>query len=245
MDEKKQRLDSLLRASGAAAKRETRALVSAGRISINGAPAESAAQYCSPDDAIAVDGRAVAMRPGVVFMMNKPSGFVCVSGAARYPSVFSLLRPEHTSLALFAVGRLDADTEGLLLLTNDGALCRRVARPETNIPKTYLVRLDRPMPPGSAELMRSGIRLENGEICRPAEMTALSERSVLITVTEGKRHEVKRLVRACGPIVASLRRLSIGALELDPSLAPGEYRRLSEDETALLFKQPVSSGKTE
>jgi len=236
MDGKGQRLDSLLRASGAATKRETRALVSAGRISINGAPAESAAQYCSPDDTIDIDGRAVAIRPGVVFMMNKPSGFVCVSGAARYPSVFSLLRPEHTSLALFAVGRLDADTEGLLLLTNDGELCRRIARPEQNIRKTYLVRLDRPMPPDASERLRAGVRLENGELCRPAKIAPVSERSVLITVTEGKRHEVKRLVRACGPLVASLKRVSIGALALDPSLAPGEYRPLSDDEAELLFK---------
>lgn len=230
------RLDSALRGWGFASKRETRALISAGRITVNGIPAGSASMYIKPTDLIAVDGISVRIRPSITLMMNKPAGYVCVSGSSLYPSVFSLLSGDEAGSALFSIGRLDADTEGLLLLTNSGELCEKISRPEREIQKTYYVTLDRPLCPDAEAILSAGVTLNGGAVCRPARIARLSDSSALITVTEGKYHEVKRLVRACGARVAMLRRISIGGLSLDPELAPGQYRLITEGEISKVFE---------
>jgi len=229
------RLDALLRGCGAADKKTVRELVSRGGILINGSPAESAAQRVSDGDEILVDGKPLERRGSITLMLNKPTGYVSVAGESLYPSVLSLLREEDARLALFPVGRLDADTQGLLLLTNDGSLCERIIRPEAGIKKRYLAGLDRPLPDSAEDILKNGAVLPNGTKCLPAELERVGERSVIITVCEGKYHEVKRLVRACGARVGTLKRLSIGGLELDESLAPGQYRALSAEEIAEIF----------
>ncbi|MCF0121050.1 MAG: pseudouridine synthase, partial [Oscillospiraceae bacterium] len=146
-----------------------------------------------------------------------------------------LLRGEDAGLRLFAVGRLDADTEGLLILTNDGGLNERIARPEREVGKTYYAEFDRPLCSDAAELLAQGVILRNGEKCRPAKISFTGEKSAYITVTEGKYHEIKRIANACGAYVAYLKRVSIGGLTLDASLKPGEYRRMTAEETERIF----------
>lgn len=227
------RLDSLIRAWGYASRREVRKLVAEGRISVDGELALDAAMQCGDDCAIAIDGKPLEKRKSLTLMLNKPAGYVCTDDERLYPSVFTLLKDEYKDRALFAVGRLDADTEGLLLLTNDGELCGKIIRPESNINKVYEVSFDRPLIPDAAERLKEGIVLPEGVKCRPAYLEPISEKSARISVCEGKYHEVKRLIRACGAQVAALKRISIGKLVLDAELAPGEYRALSEDEISL------------
>lgn len=229
------RLDALLRAGGVADKRHVRELTAQGRIEINGVRAESSGQRCLESDIITVDGRIIERRDSVTVMLNKPSGYVSVSGESPYPSVLSLLQGEDADIALFPVGRLDADTRGLLLLTNDGSLCERIIRPEAGIKKRYLAGLDRLLPDSAEEILINGAVLPNGTKCLPAQLERVDGRNVIITVCEGKYHEVKRLVRLCGARVSTLERLSIGGLELDVELAPGEYRRLSAEEIEKIF----------
>lgn len=227
------RLDSLIRAWGYASRREVRKLVADGRISVDGEPARDAAMQCGDDCAIAIDGKLLEKRSSLTLMLNKPEGYVCTDDEGLYPSVFTLLKDEYKDRALFAVGRLDADTEGLLLLTNDGELCDKIIRPESNINKVYEVSFDRPLIPDAAERLKEGLVLPEGVKCRPAYLEPISEKSARISVCEGKYHEVKRLIRACGAQVAALKRISIGKLVLDAELAPGEYRALTEDEISL------------
>lgn len=227
------RLDSLIRAWGYASRKEVRELVAAGRVSVDGKTVSDAAMHCNDGCVVAIDGKILEKRASLTLMLNKPAGYVCTADEGLYPSVFSLLDDEHKNKALFAVGRLDADTEGLLLLTNDGELCDRIIRPESKVAKVYEVSFDRPLRPDAAEILREGITLPEGVKCLPAYLEPTGEKSARITVHEGKYHEVKRLIRACGAQVAALKRVSIGKLVLDAELAPGEYRALSKDEISL------------
>lgn len=233
------RLDSLIRARGYASRREVRKLVSEGRISIDGEAVSDPAMQCDENCEIKIDGKVLEKRESVTLMLNKPAGYVCTNDEGIYPTVFSLLKGEDKDRALFAVGRLDADTEGLLLLTNDGELCDKIIRPESNINKVYEVKFDRPLIPDAAEKLKEGIVLPEGVKCRPAYLEPMGEKCARITVCEGKYHEVKRLIRACGAQVASLKRLQIGGLKLDESLKIGEYRQLSDKEISLLYKEKM------
>lgn len=229
------RLDSLIRAWGYASRKEVRELVNEGRITLDGELVTDAAAQCGDDCVIAIDGKALEKRESLTLMLNKPAGYVCTADEGIYPSVFSLLKDEERERALFAVGRLDADTEGLLLLTNDGELCDRILRPESETKKVYEVSFDRPLIHDAAEKLRQGITLPEGVKCRPAYFESTGEKSGRITVCEGKYHEVKRLIRVCGAQVAALKRISIGKLKLDENLAPGEYRQLSAEDISLLW----------
>lgn len=230
------RLDSLIRAWGYASRRKLRQLVAEGRVKVDGKTVSDPAMQCAEDSEITIDGLALEKRESITLMLNKPAGYVCTDDGGIYPTVFSLLEEDNRNRALFAVGRLDADTEGLLLLTNDGELCDRIIRPESNINKVYEVKVDRPLISDAAEKLREGVVLPEGVKCRPAYLEPIDEKSALITVCEGKYHEVKRLVRACGALVASLKRVSIGGLKLDKNLGVGEYRQLSKEEISLLYK---------
>jgi len=234
-DPSMKRLDVILRARGAASRKETRELTAASRITVNGIPVRSASEPVAEDARICIDGREIPSVPPVTIMLNKPAGYVSVAGKEIYPSVYSLLGPELSSSALFCVGRLDADTTGLLLLTNDGELNEKIARPEQKLPKTYYVECDRPIPEDAEETLARGIVLPDGTGFLPARLKRCSDRSCLLTITEGKYHEVKRLIRACGPIVASLKRISIGGLVLDPSLKEGEYKVLTHSDICQIF----------
>ena len=230
-----QRLDSVLRSRGAATKRQIHAAVAEGRITVNGQTAEDPAMECPEAAVICMDGVEIPPRAPVVLMMNKPVGTICVLGNPRHPSVFSLLPGEPPYDTLFSVGRLDVDSEGLLLLTNDGSLCQRITSPDSHLSKLYKVWFERPLQEDAAERIRAGIRLQTGPVYRPAELTVLGPGEATVRITEGKYHEVRRIMKAVGTHVCRLQRLSIGGLELDPGLAPGEFRPLTEEELASIF----------
>jgi 16S rRNA pseudouridine516 synthase len=175
----------------------------------------------------------------VYYMLSKPAGIISASDDDREPTVVDLIS-EPKRRDLFPVGRLDRDTEGLLLITNDGALSHRLLSPKSHVDKVYFVRAAGLLDDSHVEAFRSGLVLPDGLECLPAELRILSVSAdediseAEVTIQEGKFHQVKRMFAAVGSEVLYLKRMSMGPLRLDPSLAPGEYRRLTADEKAAL-----------
>ena len=229
------RLDEIIRGSGRYTRREVIGLVNEGRVTVDGAVATAISQRCDTAADVRVDGIPVVMEPPVCLMLHKPAGYVTATVSGREPPVTDLLPPcwRH----LFPVGRLDLDAEGLLLLTNDGALCHRIIMPGSGIRKEYYIEVTGAFRPDTRERFRAGITVDNGLTCRPADIEIAPDgRSARVWVTEGRRHQVKRMAATAGARVRYLKRLAIGGLRLDEGLAPGEFRPLTEDELAAIFQ---------
>jgi len=199
--------------------------------------AESHSMLCSLTDVIAVDGKPVAASAPVYLMLHKPAGCVTAISDEIEQTVMDLLPKRYRELALFPVGRLDKESEGLLLLTNDGSFCTRVIEPEHHVPKTYYIEVGRPFAADTEAKFAEGIVFPNGTLCRPGEIEISDDRlSALVTVTEGKTHQVRRMAAACGSKVRYLKRVSIGKLTMEDSLLKGQCRELTEDELKLIFE---------
>ena len=231
------RLDKLLRERGIATRAETKELIAAGRVTVNGEPAESHSQLCGDTDLVAVDGKVIEVAAPVYLMLHKPAGCVTATSDETEQTVMDLLPVPYRKLALFPVGRLDKESEGLLLLTNDGGFCTRVIEPEHHVPKTYYIEVGRPFAAGTEQKFEDGIVFPNGMVCRPGEIEISEDRmSALVTVTEGKTHQVRRMAAACGSKVHYLKRVSIGKLLMEVSLLKGQCRELTEEELNLIFE---------
>lgn len=225
------RLDKLISNSGLAPRSQVKRLVREGRVTLNGVVAADAAMHCDSGWDIRVDGVRAIWRGSVSLMMNKPAGYLSVTEDPERPTVLDLLPEEYRRCGLFPAGRLDRDSQGLLILTNDGDFCHRIISPKSGIVKEYRIRVNHPFPEGAEQRFREGILLDDGSRCLPAELITDGERlEASVRIREGKYHQVKRMALAEGTRVISLTRLSIGALRLDPALAPGEYRELTEEE---------------
>ena len=227
-----ERLDKLLSSTGLWSRKEVKELVRRGRVRVNGAAVGKAEEKADPAvDEITVDGQAVDCAPFVYIMMNKPDGLLSATTDKRQKTVVDLL-PEHLrKRGLFPVGRLDKDTVGLILLTDDGPLGHELLSPKKHVDKVYLARVDGHIDQNDVARLAEGMVLEDGLHCLPAGLEPLGDGSeCLVTLREGKYHQVKRMLAACGKPVTALKRLSMGALELDESLAPGPWRFLSREE---------------
>lgn len=234
------RLDKRLREQGVATRLEVKQLVAQGRVTVNGVVPDSHCMDCGDSDVIAIDGNVVKQAKPVYLMLHKPSGCVTATSDATEQTVMDLLPEKYRRLALFPVGRLDKESEGLLLLTNDGDFCTRVIEPERHVPKTYYIEVGRPLPPDTEQRFANGIEFPNGTVCRPGEIQVSADRMrALVTVTEGKTHQVRRMAAACGSRVRYLKRLSIGGLTMDSTLTPGQCRELTERELGLIFADPI------
>ena len=187
-------------------------------------------------------GEPVTLRRTLVLMMNKPAGVLSASRDSRAKTVVDLLPPELSRRGLFPAGRLDKDTEGLLILTDDGDLAHRMLSPKSHVYKLYEAELDEPVGEEDVRLFAQGLRA--GELeCLPAQLFPGEDpRVARVRIREGKFHQVKRMFHAVGKEVIHLRRLSIGNLSLDPSLKPGEARLLSEEEQAKIFEPEGEKG---
>lgn len=230
-----ERLDKILANTGRWSRKEVRAMVRAGRVAVNGRPACAPEEKYDPGAAFTVDGESVSGLGLVYLMLHKPAGLLSATEDPRQPTVLDLL-PEHLRrVGLFPVGRLDKDTEGLLLLTNDGPLAHRLLSPRRHVDKRYLVRADRPFTAGDEAAFAAGMVLGDGLACLPARLERLERaEEALVTLQEGKYHQVKRMTAACGKQVVYLKRLSMGPLVLDPALEPGQWRPLSQGERTAL-----------
>ena len=230
------RLDKLLRERGVASRRETKELIAAGRVTVNGMAADSHSMEIAPADVVRVDGRGVEAAEPIYLMLHKPAGCVTATSDESEQTVMDLLPEEYRSMALFPVGRLDKESEGLLLLTNDGRFCTRVIEPEHHVPKTYYIEVGRAFAADTEAKFREGIVFPNGTKCRAGEIRVSADRmSALVTVTEGKTHQVRRMSMACGSRVHYLKRVSIGRLTMG-DLPKGAVRELTKEELNLIFQ---------
>lgn len=238
-----ERIDKVLALHGFGSRKEVAALVKRGGVTVNGSPVKKADVKIDPErDEVLVMGEPVTLRRTLVLMMNKPAGVLSASRDSRARTVVDLLPPELSRRGLFPAGRLDKDTEGLLILTDDGDLAHRMLSPKNHVYKLYEAELDKPVGEEDVRLFAQGLRA--GELeCLPAQLIPGEDpRVARVRIREGKFHQVKRMFHAVGKEVIRLRRLSIGNLSLDPSLKPGEARLLSEEEQAKIFEPEGEKG---
>lgn len=230
----KQRLDKIIASTGRWSRREARDLVRQGRVLVDGVPARSAEEKADAEASeITVNGEALCYRRYTWVMLNKPTGYLSATEDGRGRTVLDLLPQDLRRQGLFPVGRLDKDTEGLLLLTDDGELAHRLLSPKNHVDKVYRARLDRPLGPADQAAFAQGITLADGLRCMPAELELIGDGTeVLVTLHEGKFHQIKRMTASRGAAVCWLKRLSMGPLQLDPALKKGEYRLLTHEEVA-------------
>mgnify|MGYP000984995748 CR=1 FL=1 len=229
------RLDKLLSHLNCGSRKEVQALIRAGRVSVDGTVQKDPAFKVDLDRSqTAVDGTVQRYRAQRYYMLNKPMGVITASRDERHDTVLELF-PAELRRGLFAVGRLDKDTEGLLLLTNDGPLAHRLLAPRNHVDKTYFVRVDGELDGADAAAFAAGMMLEDGLVCLPAGLEVLEQPdTALVTLHEGKYHQIKRMLAARGKPVVYLKRLTMGPLMLDPVLERGEWRPLSAEEVAAL-----------
>ena len=234
------RLDKCLADCGLGTRSEVKSLLKAKRITVNGKVVTNGKVQVNPEtDVILFDGEKIQYEEFVYIMMNKPKGVVSATEDNLHKTVLDLIDPLYFKKGVFPVGRLDIDTHGLLLLTNDGELAHRLLSPKKHVTKIYQARVEGGMTPEDAAVFERGIVLSDGTECMPARLDILSttqdESVVQIHLKEGKFHQVKRMVKACGKTVVDLERLTMGPLKLDERLALGESRPLTEEELQLLM----------
>ena len=216
-------------------------MLKAGRVTVNGKKEKSAKlQINEEKDEIRFDGQVLEYEEFVYYIMNKPKGVISATEDSKHRTVLDLLDNYGRAKEVFPVGRLDIDTHGLLLLTNDGQLAHALLSPKRHVDKTYLAQVKGIMTQEDVETFAKGIPLKDFT-CQPAKLEILSvdsnkdESQVRVTIAEGKFHQVKRMVAYCGKEVVDLQRLTMGTLVLDENLKQGEWRRISQAELELLF----------
>lgn len=231
---KKQRLDKVLSHMGYGSRKECRSLIKQKVVNVNGVVMTDSGYQLDPYvDDIRVHGEKLVYRQFIYVMLNKPQGVISATEDAMDRTVIDLLSEELVHFSPFPVGRLDKNTEGLLLLTNDGQLAHELLSPKKNIEKTYYVEVDGPLDEQDQLRMSEGLVLDDGYETLPAQLH-IKESGVTskaeITIVEGKFHQVKRMFRALGRQVTYLQRIKMGPLHLDPELELGTYRELTEEE---------------
>ena len=244
----KERIDKLLAHEGFGSRKDIRKLLRGCEVLVNGQRIYDAGfAVDAENDSIRVDGEEINLHKNLYLMMNKPQHYVCSTKEGDHETVFDLLddslRTPYLQEKLHLVGRLDMDTEGLLLFTTDGELTHRLISPKSHINKTYLCCLEHPeTAEHQAEItaqFAAGIEVgpddnDPGFLCEPAQIKWLDDSTAHLTIYEGKYHQVKRMFIAVGNKIAFLKRISMGRLELDPDLKPGEYKELTTEDLELL-----------
>ena len=226
------RLDKYISNATDLSRTEVKRLIKAGDVSIDQEIATNASQKVSSEHCIAIDGSPITLLVDRYFMMNKPAGVVSATKDHSNPTAIDLIY-EHRNDKLQIAGRLDIDTTGLLLITDDGQWNHIVTSPRTDCKKIYLVELESPVGEDYQKKLEAGIALEGEKRrCLPATMDVIDDHHIRLTISEGKYHQVKRMMTSLGNEVVSLHRLQVGGIELDPELEPGDYRPLTEDEIA-------------
>ncbi len=235
-----ERLDKFLVSQNFGSRKEVSKLIRSGEVAVNGVPVLNGAQKLVPgEDRVTVDGADVLYREHLYLMMNKPAGVLSAVEDRRAATVLDLLPPELRRRGLFPAGRLDKDTTGLLLITDDGDFAHRMLAPKSHVYKLYQAETERPVTPEDIAAFANGVS-EGDQTFAPARLWAEEREgreAAMVEIREGKFHQVKRMFRAVGNEVLSLKRLKIGGLWLDEALPAGGARLLTEEEAALIFHQ--------
>lgn len=230
------RLDKLLSDMGIASRKELREIIRSGRVSVDGAVETRPEVKLDPAQvSVKLDGRELRYQKYHYFMIDKPTGVVTATEDRKQPTVLDLLTPEMRRMGLFPVGRLDKDTSGLLLLTDDGEFAHRVISPKSCVKKRYYAEVEGEADAEDVLAFSRGILLADGTQCLPAELELLGGGKCIVTVMEGKYHQVRRMLASRGKPVLTLRRLSIGGLVLGDELGAGNWRELSAQDLCTLF----------
>ena len=233
------RLDKFLSEASPYSRRDVRGLVKRGAVAVNGVPAKTPDMKVNElQDVICVNGEHIIYRKYIYLMMNKPQGYLSATEDDRDPVVVDLLPEEYRHFSPFPVGRLDKDTEGLLLLTNDGQFDHELMSPRKNLFKRYYAELDKPAVEEDITCFASGMEFKEFT-AKPArlEIDPDDPRKVFVEIAEGKYHQVKRMCERVGKTVIFLKRVAIGSLQLDGTLAAGQVRELTQEEYALLMSK--------
>ena len=232
------RLDKLLSFCGFGSRTEARKLVRQGVVTVDGEEARDQAMQVDPQSQrVEVNGEALRYREHVYIMLNKPEGVISATGDRWHDTVLDLLEGAYAERELFPAGRLDRDTTGLMLLTDDGALAHELLSPKKHVEKVYEVALD--IPADEADVAAFAEGLDLGDFTsKPARLTILDGNHAEVALTEGKFHQVKRMFEARGKTVVKLHRRSMGRLSLDPDFGPGDWRELTEEEVKSLKERP-------
>lgn len=235
---KKMRVDKLLSNVGVASRAELKKYCKQGLISVNGEVINNpGVQVDSESDDIRFNGEKIVYREFVYIMLNKPDGYISATYDKYDPIVLDLIDQSYLVFEPFPVGRLDKDTEGLLVLTNDGQLAHRVLSPKKHVPKTYYAKIQGKVTEEDILAFEKGVILDDGYETMPSQLKILKSddmSEIELTIHEGKFHQVKRMFESVGKKVVYLKRLSMGKLKLDESLKLGEYRELTEEEVKLI-----------
>ena len=228
------RLDKLLAHNGFGTRKDVKKMVRKGTVKVNGVPERDSSAHIDPAiDDVTVLGESVTYQEFIYLMMHKPPGVISATEDSRDETVIDLLSEDQQRFDPFPVGRLDKDTEGLLLITNDGKLTHELLSPKKNIPKTYYAKVNGVVTEEDKEAFAQGVILDDAYETKPAQLNILTSDTISeieLTIMEGKFHQVKRMFEAVDKEVIYLKRLSMGALQLDETLHIGEVRELTEQE---------------
>lgn len=236
------RLDKFLSVTGTLTRSESGRAVRAKRVTVNGKVAPKADLQIDPDiDVISLDGAVISYRKYTYIMLNKPQGYVS-STNDKLPIVLELLPDELRRLSLFPCGRLDKDTEGLMLLTDDGELAHFLLSPVSHVPKTYFYHCATPLTQADTQALEAGVDIGDEKPTKPSALKPDGDKGY-ITLSEGRYHQIKRMFEAVGNKITYLERIEFGPLSLDPALKRGEWRYLTEAEITELQKHNRNIGE--
>ncbi|WP_251440375.1 pseudouridine synthase [Veillonella intestinalis] len=229
------RLDKFLVNKALGSRKEVHGLIKQGLVTVDGIVATKKDQAINiPEQVIAVNGEVIDSRQNYYVKLNKPAGYVCAVEDARHPTVMELLPPEFLTMGVVPVGRLDKDTEGLLLLSNDGVWAHRIINGKKHISKLYYIEYAGELTDTGLARIQEGIVLGDGTVCKPAILEVLEPGKAQISIEEGKYHQVKRMIGAAGGEVTYLRRLSVGHLTLAGIENLGDFAYLDEEDVEKL-----------
>lgn len=227
-----QRLDKFLSAQLGITRSEAKELIKRRVVTVGGTVAKLFDMKIDPEkDTVCSEGREVTYRKHIYIMMNKPQGVVCSTKDGESKTVLELLPDSIRREGLFPAGRLDKDTEGFVFITDDGVLAHNILSPKHHVDKTYFAKLENPAVKEDVTAFEKGLAIDGGDVCKPAKLEILGDpHEVLITISEGMYHQIKRMAQARNNKVLYLKRISIGGVKLDESLALGEWREMLHKE---------------
>lgn len=231
------RLDKYLCDAGIGTRSQVKEIIRRKAVTVNGkAVTDAGMKIDAAKDIILYQDRQIVYTALVYYLLNKPAGVVSATRDSSERTVLDLLSPTDYRDDIFPAGRLDKDTEGFLLLTNDGPLAHKLLAPRRHVDKTYEVHTESPVTEAQIRRLETGVDIGEDKPTAPASATLISEQVLLLTIHEGKFHQVKRMLQAVGNSVVGLKRISFGGLKLDETLLPGQYRALTESEVAILHE---------
>lgn len=231
-----ERIDKIVSVAAGISRTDARALIKKGLVSVNGAVVKNIGfKADEKNDTICSRGEKLLYNKFVYIMMNKPEGVISASEGGSEKTVVDILPDSMKRKNLFPAGRLDKDTTGFVLITDDGDFAHKILSPKNHIPKTYIASLDKPFDDKVVTAFEQGVELKE-DLCMPAELSALDNdyQTAFVTIRQGMYHQIKRMFKKFGITVTGLTRIKMGSLELDKSLLPGECRYISSDELELI-----------